>query len=111
MGSSYQANCSCGFQQTVVVGAGRMDFLTHSKFPFYCQKCGLVDVNISQTRLCCPSCTSTKIKVYGKPPISLKQFQSERALSWNSYSAGTKGHLCPKCKKHNLVFELYMMFD
>ena len=111
MGSSYRANCSCGFNEIVIVGGGRMDYLTHSKFPFYCKKCGLVDVNISQTPLCCPTCKSTKIKVYGKPPISLKTSQSQGALRWDSYSAGITGHLCPQCKKHTLSFKLYMMFD
>lgn len=111
MGSSYQANCSCGFNQVVTVGGGRMNYMTHSKFPFYCKKCGLVDVNISRTRLCCPTCKSSKIKVYGKPPISHNTSQSQRALAWDSYSAGLKDHLCPQCKKYTLFFELYMMFD
>ena len=110
MGSIYQAKCSCGFQQSTTVGGSRSNFQNDSKFPFYCKTCGLVDVNICQSKLRCPTCNSRKLKVYGKPPISPKAFEI-RELSWDSYSAGARDHLCPQCKKHSLYFELSIMFD
>jgi hypothetical protein len=110
MGSVYQANCPCGFQQSVTVGGSKSNFETDARFPFYCRKCGLVDVNICETRLRCPQCHSRAIKVYGKPPISPPQ-SSDRELSWEGYSAGRAGHLCPACKRHHLYFDLHIMFD
>ena len=109
MGSIYKAKCPCGFNHVVVVGGSRSDYQSNAKFPFYCKTCGLVDVNICQKPLCCPTCNSRKIKVYGKAPISLET--SERELSWDAYSAGPRGHLCPQCKNHTLYFQLSIMFD
>ena len=110
MGSVYQAHCPCGFQQSVTVGGSQSRHHTDSRFPFYCKKCGLVDVNICERKLRCPHCNSRAIKVYGQPPISPHQ-SSDREVSWDHYHAGQSGHLCPQCKQHLLSFELDILFD
>jgi Zn finger protein HypA/HybF involved in hydrogenase expression len=110
MGSVFDASCPCGFQGSVTVGAGRSDFQTNSKFPFYCDTCGMVSVNISDPTPVCPQCQSTQITPYGRSPISPDGSETY-FMQWRTYRAGKTGHLCPKCGQHNMVFERYMMFD
>jgi len=110
MGSVFEASCPCGYQSSVTVGAGRDDFQTNSKFPFHCTTCGMVSVNISEPPPSCPSCHSTEITPYGRPPVSPDGADSYY-MQWRNYRSGKTGHLCPKCKEQSMVFERYMMFD
>lgn len=110
MGSVNRVSCECGYSSTVRVGGNRETYLTDSSFPFYCEKCGLVDVNYRQ-EIKCPSCQSKDIKQYGKKPISIKREQFPVIQSFD-YMAYKNGNLCPKCKKFTLVFgSSEMMFD
>ena len=110
MGSIHQASCPCGFQQSVTVGGSMSSYKTEARFPFYCQTCGLVNVNICERKLSCPECHSHAIKAYGSQAISPQQ-TSDREVSWASYSAGRAGHLCPKCNHSHLSFDLQILFD
>jgi hypothetical protein len=78
-----------------------------SRFPFYCESDGLVDVNFREDPPKCPWCKSENIKQYGLPPVSLPLKDGERdwptIQAWN-FQAYKDGHLCPKCKKMTLVF-------
>ncbi len=87
------------------------DFQTNSRFPHYCQDCGLVDVNVQAKPIACPSCQSTAVIAYGQEPISLPS--DERAgVDWGGYCAPRTGNLCPKCKQMTLEFESpSIMFD
>jgi hypothetical protein len=110
MGSVFNVACSCGYQGSTTVGAGRSDFKTNSTFPFYCDKCGMVSANITVSKPVCSDCNSADIKQYGKPPISPDGGDSY-FMQWGKYRAGKEGHLCPMCKGNTMVFERYMMFD
>jgi len=110
MGSIFRATCPCGYERSVVVGAGRDDFQTNSKFPFYCKRCALVDVNICTDSLICPECSDSDLVQYGTAPISPDGSQSFY-MQWRQYRAGRNGHLCPSCRGLNLSFDRYMMFD
>ena len=102
MGSKGQAKCSCGFSQTVNVGGGMKNFLEFSEFPFYCNQCGLVSVNIAKDS-CCPSCNNKEPTAYGNEAISTPtKFNS--VLAWGEYNCGENGHLCPKCKNKEMFF-------
>jgi hypothetical protein len=107
MGSLHKASCSCGFETEVDVGGSRSSFTTNSTFPFHCNKCGIVDINIRLDKICCPKCFSEHIHQYGKEIASdLTVIQSHpyaRLQNFN-YQAYQDGNLCPKCKKYNLVF-------
>ncbi len=110
MGSMFSASCPCGFESSVTVGAGRSDFQTNSKFPFYCNTCGMVSVNISDPTPMCLQCQSAEIIAYGRPPISPDGSDSY-FMQWGKYRSGREGHLCPKCNANTMVFERYMLFD
>lgn len=104
MGSIRQVSCPCGFKSSVKVGGGMRDFRTNSTFPFYCEKCGLVEVNVTKEPLHCPKCNSTEVKQYGIPPISEPPIINRGALEWGNYKADLKGHLCPSCKQKTMEF-------
>jgi hypothetical protein len=72
MGSIHGTRCKCGRESSVTIGGGMRDFKQDSRFPFYCKNCGLVSVNVQDKNLICPSCESSEIHEYGKPPISIR---------------------------------------
>ncbi len=137
MGSVHTASCQCGFTTDVTVGGGRMTFHQDSKFPFYCQSCGLVAVNVAPlardcTETTCPQCNAEGAVQYGVPPVSLhdmrrspgklvsqfweKQKPQEKhwaALQWGSREASESGHLCPACHQITLKFSIMasVMYD
>ena len=77
MGSIRNVACPCGFKSPVTVGGSMRNFLEDSRFPFYCETCGIVDVNVAKDDLYCPKCESRDVKQYGIPPIS------EPASGWD----------------------------
>ncbi len=96
--SQHKAPSKCGFDKTINV-RGLMDgFQKDSRFPFYCQHCGLVEANIAefigntkaekssikqgeiQKTPICLHCGSTHVDQYGKPPASLKSTKQTRSL-------------------------------
>ena len=122
MSSEHKAICKCGFERTINVGGLMNGFQKDSRFPFYCQHCGLVEANIAefigntvaepssskqgeiQKTPTCPQCGSTHIDQYGKPPASLKSTKQPRALQAWEFKANNEGNLCPACKEMTLVF-------
>jgi RNA polymerase subunit RPABC4/transcription elongation factor Spt4 len=111
MGSIVHATCACGFNDVVIVGAGRMNYRTESKFPFYCKACGLVSVNITTKELKCPDCHSKEVQPYGRKPISNPKKNNDY-LQWGpQYGAAASGHLCPACKKKTMSFQMAGLFD
>ena len=104
MGSIRKVSCLCGFQSTAKIGGGMKDFRENSTFPFYCQTCGLVEVNITKDEMRCPKCNSTEVKQYGIPPISDLPETKRGSVYWGDYEAELKGHLCPACKQKTMEF-------
>lgn len=137
MGSVHTASCECGFTADVTIGGDRMTFLQESYYPFYCQSCGLVEVNVAPlardcTETVCPHCHAAGATQYGVPPVSLHdmrrtpdkakgrfwkkqkpQTRPQAALQCWSREASESGHLCPACHKMTLKFSLMpsVMFD
>jgi Zn finger protein HypA/HybF involved in hydrogenase expression len=112
LGSIRNVACPCGFKSPVTVGGSMRHFREDSKFPFYCETCGLVDVNVAKDDLYCPKCESRDIKQYGKPPISEPPLINLGYVSAGNYKADAKGHLCPACKKKTMEFtNSEMCFD
>ena len=122
MASVHTASCPCGYNETIAVGGTRASYGDHSTFPFYCQQCGLVSVNIApfigamrledssnRRRECaspptCPKCANKKVDQYGVPPASIENATKRVAFqAWN-FKAFDKGNLCPACKQMSLVF-------
>jgi len=93
-----------------------------SRFPFYCQHCGLVEANIAefigksmadasssnnteiQNAPICPLCGNTHIDQYGKPSASIPSKNQTRTLQAWGFEANKEGNLCPACKEMTLVF-------
>lgn len=96
------AECECGFEKSITIGGSRSSFAEYSLFPFFCDKCGLVEVNITQKSLICPTCKSKDITPYGTPPVSLPSKYMK--IDWMDYKAPENGNLCPACRKMTLRF-------
>ena len=112
MGSVHTAHCACGFSADVTVGGDMETFATKSLFPFYCDACGLVEVNISADTRAGPKRGSPHVKQYGQPPVSLPFVQHEMAFDWFGETVPERGNLCPSCKKMTLTFDpVGMLFD
>lgn len=115
MTSHHNAKCSCGFHKSVRVGGNIATHDKESYFPFYCEKDGLVSVNVSESSIRCPYCQSSKITQYGILPISKpkkNQHEGLPALQNCKFLAYCEDNLCPNCKKMSLVFSgAYMRTD
>ena len=135
MGSVYRAFCGCGFSAQVTVGGTRQHFLEDSSFPFFCQDCGLVGVNIAElddktSSTVCPCCGARACTQYGVPPVSLYDLRrkpwwrrlgsnkmqaptDQAKIAWGRREATLKGHVCPACREMSLEFSRFpdLMFD
>jgi hypothetical protein len=112
MGSIHETSCECGFRADVTVGGGMSDFWTNAPFPFYCKRCGLIGANTAKKPIVCPTCASSDIHQYGKPPISVIDPSAHPVRQNSSFMAHANGNLCPACKKMTLVFDAAkLMFD
>lgn len=135
MGSVYKANCNCGYTYDVTVGGSRGNFLEESWFPFYCERCGLVSVNVAKLPLNqvvtkCPTCQGKGCTQYGVPPVSKYDLRDvpwwrrllistkprtnpPASIQWGSRMASEIGHRCPACREMNLRFSRSpsLMFD
>jgi hypothetical protein len=113
MGSIRKVSCPCGFKSSVRIGGGMRDFRENSTFPFYCQTCGLVELNVTKEELRCPKCNSTEANPYGIPPISEPPIINRGSISWGNYQADLRDHLCPACKQKTMEFCSHgeIMFD
>lgn len=99
----HKAACECGYSSTIQVGGVRASYKTESYFPYFCNACGLVDVNVAAEIPECPRCHGQAVNEYGKEPISQTN-DSHLAIQNFSRSAKRDGNLCPKCKKKTLAF-------
>lgn len=122
MASIHLAKCKCGFNKKITVGGVMSGFYEHSRFPFYCQHCGLVEANIAQLigksttgpssdKQCedrkmptCPNCGNQHIDQYGRPPASVPTNNQDKTLQAWGFHANREGNLCPACKEMTLVF-------
>ena len=109
MGIAYQVKCECSYERLVTVGGNRNTYQTESPFPFFCQTCGLVNVNTIGSNLNCPKCDSKEIKPYGDPSIS-KKLDSVN-VHQSDYQIQKNHNLCPSCLKYTMEFNLYMIID
>jgi len=116
MGAVHEATCPCGFSGRVKVGGGMFNFPEYWPFPFYCKRCGLVEVNTAKstpanpTKPVCPKCGDADINQYGLPPVSEISPSKNPALStWLGIDSCTR-NFCPACKKMTLVFHSPSIF-
>ena len=107
---SFEARCGCGYQQSLL--SGNLSKET-SLAPYFCDKCGLVDLNIREVPHQCPWCKSTDVKAYGSTAISLPPASkivdpviwTRHPAIWNNqHKVYKEGNLCPQCKQMTLSF-------
>jgi predicted Zn-ribbon and HTH transcriptional regulator len=131
MGTTYRAYCDCGFQTDVTEGGSKEGFKTHSFFPFWCDRCGLIEVNLRQ-KIKCPHCKSKEILPYGDPLITSDKHGENLIASepfWGDgglyddseddesdeyeYEMPKVGNysLCPRCRTFRLQFRSMILFD
>lgn len=66
MGEVVRATCAgCGFVEKTEIGGGLFNSETHSYFPYLCDACGMVSVNIAQEPIVCPSDPTHRVIRYG----------------------------------------------
>lgn len=134
MGSVYSAYCRCGYSEEVTVGGTRRSFRENSSFPFFCDHCGLVSVNVAQLPdgkvvTNCPKCNAPACTQYGVPPVSVHDLRPlpwwrrwfrpsnvqavDSNIAWRSREASEEGHRCPQCREMSMRFSRYpcLMFD
>ena len=105
MGTVHLAYCECGYKTSVFVGGRRQSFNTKSVFPYYCKKCGLVEVNTVANDICCSQCGAKDVVAYGHKSISNTGDQETvTAIEWGENRANRNGNLCPACKNFTLTF-------
>ena len=106
MSSTHNAHCQCGFIAFVCVGGLRATFKSKCYFPYYCNSCGIVDVNTANKNLICPKCKTTKVVAYGDKSISnYKNEEIIPSIQCFKNRAFKNGNLCPKCKNLTLTFD------
>ena len=111
MGSCHHAICECGFKTSIRVGGNMRTHKENSTFPCYCEKCGMVEVNVAKSVLECPECESLKVTPYGDLAVS-EPIEKWPSIQWGHFKAPGKGNLCPTCKKKTMAFSgSYLMFD
>ncbi len=105
MSMGHRATCPCGFATYIEVGGTMRNYHRHSTFPFYCQHCGLVSVNIMRKTHVCPKCKSTHVVQYGLPPVSRPRGEDDYPVlaAWE-YRAFGYGNYCPACGNMTLQF-------
>ncbi len=86
MGSVHEAQCKCGYKTNVTVGGSRASFRENSQFPYYCDQCGLVSLNIAIVergqKLLCPQCCSQSFYQYGRLPVSVPLSAPQNKSTW-----------------------------
>ena len=98
MSSTHKAHCQCGFIAFVCVGGLRATFKSKCYFPYYCNSCGIVDVNTANKNLICPKCKTTKVVAYGDKSISnYKNEEIIPSIQCFKNRAFKNGNLCHKC--------------
>ena len=113
MGSIHKYSCRCGFEQEVTFGGVRAD--QHSSlFPYYCENCGLVEVNTAvnpEYEPSCPKCMYPDIHAYvtsyqdvtGNLTVCSTDDGDRVAYTWDIYCMKVPGNLCPVCKDFTLM--------
>jgi hypothetical protein len=131
MGTTYRVFCGCGFKSTVDEGGTMDGFKAHNSFPFWCDRCGLVEVNTIQ-KIKCPHCKSTEILPYGDPSITSEHYGMSLGdinVNWTHDSLygdleddelddteyeipnSSNYGLCPRCRTFRLQFRSMILFD
>ncbi len=121
MGTSVVAECRCGYHASGSVGGGMFDFEDVCWFPCLCEGChAMVDVNLFETPLRCPTCRSERVAAYDDAGLSLPPESQElySIADWNvAPRIGrplqlTNGrYRCPKCGQMSLQFRMDGLWD
>lgn len=125
MGTMASMDCGCGYRAMAIIGASRREFAKVFKFPHYCEKCGVVSVDLLSDEVVCPTCGTNEVIRYGQKSEEklgsilgvraafrnkVVQVHDERVTkpdgrkfaSWSDYSITVGSHLCPACANFTL---------
>jgi|GEM_PF-986184 len=126
MGTSYAANCKCGYEGSAVVGSGRAHHGKVFKYPHACDHClAVVSIDMLSGDLACPKCGNPNVKAYDTPIEKPKKrfffWQKKIVKPWaaesNCYVLKKTFALplgpcyCPCCQAPSLRFTISMLFD
>ena len=140
MGYELQGNCSCGYSEVVLLGAGMNDYLTSLRVPHRCLDCKtLVTVDVLAPAPICSRCSSKNIKSYSATSKLLSDswlsrvwfgrltdlqllgkgyHRCDSVLVTDSSSKAEDdvvileaGNVCPRCEKKSLQFDIHSMWD
>ena len=136
MGTSLQALCICGFEGRAAIGSSRREHGIVFRFPHHCKTCqALVNVDMLNAPLVCPTCASDQITRYGwaiptsrkshrnwyqrlfglkppEPPKPVTAPDPEDTVSSSycyrlqtTFELTAEGNQCPNCDATTLRFE------
>jgi hypothetical protein len=107
-GSIIEANCSCGYTETMNLGGGKANYKTFCGFPYYCKDCKILfRFNYLTEEKNCPNCKSSNVIAYNDD--SMREHISNKVVfGWNindiKLELTDDNYLCPKCQKFTLKF-------
>ena len=119
MGSIVKADCQCGFEQKIPIGAGMRNYGKNCSFPCFCHHCTrLVVTDMMANHKNCPICENDSVVSYMHSTIASVD-GDRNVVSWRLSKDGVdeelildNGHyICPQCKGVSLTFSHVGMFD
>jgi hypothetical protein len=112
MGSSVQADCSCGYHSGILmIGGGMANYTTLCAFPAWCPVCReLLLLNLLAGPLVCPHCASPQVLSYDDARL-IGETGATQVVSWNVTDRLDRtliltdgSYLCPNCGQFTLHF-------
>ena len=130
MGQIVSASCRCGYDEKFTIGGTRSSYRTHSYFPYRCEICGIVEVNIASMWRRCPNSVFHKIarldggfyervgrivirNLLGliglRKPKPMPQVEEKPkpwvTCEWGNHKIYEESYQCPACGNSTLTFE------
>lgn len=104
MGFSCKARCSsCGYDVTLMLGAGKSNHTTFAAWPVSCKACKAVTTaNYKQKPLACEMCHDADVlQIHDR---ALWAGNGTISLTWGDLTLSDGHYTCPKCDKLELQF-------
>lgn len=114
MGTIVKAECKCGFEQKIPIGAGMRNYGENCAFPCFCNHCArLVVTDMMANHKNCPICENDSLVSYMHSTIASVDGDRNVASCRLSKDGADEmlmldnGHyICPQCKSVSLTFSL-----
>ena len=104
MGSQVKAICKCGLNKEILIGGGRLNYLSVDFYPFVCLECqDVVEANLLEETPICPDCLSTDLISYKSQEL-IGAKGKVKIVKWGDNYLTNGTYKCPNCKQLTLQF-------